>query len=291
MRAADDSGTAYSGVSPAEEGIVLAPKTRAAIRIGSLLYLALGLVLFAAPEFAASTFPWSVSSFAAMTIGGWLLGNGAGLWFASAPGPAPRVMPVLAYVAAFAALELLVVIAFRGALRMDVLLAIPYLLTLGVSLIAAAFGMLELRKGTAVVVEEDEPLSARERWLLTGLLVFVAALSVGGFLAGTGGLSTTGQIFPEALTLFTVRAFAAFYLALAVGIGALLLRPGVASGYMLGIAGIALIIPILAAAVLNIGAFDFTGRPLGILYLAAYTVVLLPSIAFLVRHRETFRRF
>jgi hypothetical protein len=269
---------------------VLAPKTRAAIRIGSLLYLALGLVLFAGPEFAASTFPWSVSPFVAMTIGGWLLGNGVALWFASGPGPAARVMPVLAYVAAFSALELLVVIAFRGALKLEMLLAVPYLVTLGVSLIAAAFGMLEVGKGTEVVIEEDEPLAPRVRWALLGLLVFVTALSVGGFLAGPGGLSTTGQIFPEPLTLFTVRAFAAFYLALEVGIAALLLRPGVASASMLGIAGIALIVPILAAAVLNIGAFDFGGRPLGILYLAAYGVVLVPSAVFLLRHREAFDR-
>jgi hypothetical protein len=266
---------------------VLAPKTRAAIRIGSLLYLALGLVLFAAPDFAASAFPWSVSSVVAMTIGGWLLGNGAALWFASAPGPASRVMPVLAYVAAFAALELLVMIAFRGALKLDALLAIPYLITLGVSLVAAAFGMLELRRSTEVLASDDAPLQSRVRMALIGLLVFVVLLAVGGFLAGDGGLSTTGQIFPGPLTVFSVRAFGAFYLALAVGIGALLLRPSVASAVMLGIAGIALIIPIVVAALLNIGAFDFAGRPLGILYLAAYAVVLVPSVVFLFRNRGT----
>jgi len=270
---------------------VLAPRTRAAIRIGSLLYLALGVVLFADPQFAASAFPWSVSPFVAMTIGGWLLGNGAALWFASAPGPAPRVMPVLAYVNAFSALELLIVVAFRGALRLDALLAIPYLLTLGVSLIATAFGMLELRKGTAIVVSADEPLATTERGLLVALLLFVAALAVGGFLAGAGGLSTTGQIFPEPLTLFTVRGFAAFYLALAIGVGALLLRPGVASAFMLGIAGTALIVPILIAAVLNLGAFDFGARPLGILYLAAYGIVLVPSVLFLARHRAVLSSF
>jgi hypothetical protein len=269
---------------------VLAPKTRAAIRIGSLLFLALGLVLFAAPEFAASAFPWSVSPFVAMTLGGWMLGNGAGLWFASAPGPASRVLPVLAYVAAFCALELLVVIAFRDVLRLDALLAIPYLVALGVGLVAAAFGMLELRSSTEVVVSDDEPLPALDRRLLLGLLVFVTVLAVGGFLAGSGGLSTTGQIFPEPLTLFTVRAFAAFYLALAIGIGALLLRPGIASAVMLGIAGVALIIPILAAAILNLDAFDFGGRPLGILYLAAYVIVLVPAVVFLVRHRDTLGR-
>ena len=270
---------------------MLAPKTRAAIRIGSLLYLVLGLVLFAAPEFAASAFPWKVSAFVAMTIGGWMLGNGIALWFASAPGPAPRVMPVLAYVAAFAALELLIVIAFRGALQLGALLAIPYLLTLGVSLIAAAFGMLELRNATEVIAVDDEPLPSRDRTLLLGLLAFVALLAVGGFLAGDGGLSTTGKIFPEALTLFTVRAFAAFYLALAIGIGALLLRPGVGSAVVLGIAGVALIIPILAAAILHIGAFDFAGRPLGILYLAAYAIVLVPSVVYLLNHRGTLGRF
>src|SRR5512143_3466831 len=55
----------------AREGTVLAPKTRAAIRIGALLYIALGVVLFAAPEWSASVFPWSVSPLVAMTIGGW----------------------------------------------------------------------------------------------------------------------------------------------------------------------------------------------------------------------------
>lgn len=265
---------------------MLAPKTRAAIRIGAVLYILLGLVLFAAPAWAASVFPWSVSSMVAMTIGGWTLGNGIGAWFASAPGPATRVMPVLVYLTGFAAAQLLVVIAFRAALKLDVLLAVPYLLTLGFTLIAGSFGILELRKTEAVVIEEAEPLSRSVRLLLAALAVFVGALSVGGFLAGQGGLSTTGQIFPEPLTLFTVRAFAAFYLALAAGLVALLLWPRAASAFMLGIAGVALIVPILIAAFTNLGAFDFAARPLGILYLAAYIVVLFPAVAFLWRHRD-----
>ena len=138
-----------------------------------------------------------------------------------------------------------------------------------------------------MLASDDAPLQSRVRMALIALLVFVVLLAVGGFLAGDGGLSTTGQIFPAPLTVFSVRAFGAFYLALAVGIGALLLRPSVASAVMLGIAGIALIIPIVVAALLNIGAFDFAGRPLGILYLAAYAVVLVPSVVFLFRNRGT----
>lgn len=265
---------------------MLAPKTRAAIRIGALLYIALGVVLFAAPAWSASVFPWNVSPFVAMTIGGWSLGNGIGAWFASAPGPITRVMPVLAYLTGFAAAQLLVVIAFRGALRLDVILAVPYLLTLGFTLIAGAFGILELRKTEAVVITEDEPLPRNVRLALAALAVFVGALAFGGLLAGEGGVSTTGQIFPEPLTLFSVRAFAAFYLALAVADIALLLRPRTASAFMLGIAGVALIVPILIAAFANFGAFDFAARPLGILYLAAYLVVLFPAVAFLWRHRD-----
>lgn len=264
---------------------MLAPRTRAAIRIGSALYIVLGLVLFAAPEWAASVFPWSVSPFVARTIGGWALGNGIGAWFAAAPGPATRVMPVLVYLTAFAAAQLLVVIAFRSALQVSALLTIPYLLTLAFTLIAGAFGILELRKAHEVVISKVLPLARNVRVALAALTVFVAALAIGGLLAGAGGLSTTGKIFPEPLTLFTVRAFAAFYLALAIGLAALLARPHADSAVMLGIAGVALIVPILAAALLHLGAFDFAGRPLGILYLAAYAVVLVPAAAFVWRHR------
>lgn len=277
---------ARTGAASGYPSAVLAPRTRAAIRIGAVLYIVLGLVLFAAPQWSASVFPWNVSPFVAMTVGGWTLGNGVAARFAGTDGPATRVMPVLVYLTAFAAAQLLVVIAFRGALRVEIL-TVPYLLTLAFTLIAGAFGILELRSKPAIVIDEgDEPISRIVRRLLIGLALFVAALAVGGFLAGTGGLSTTGKIFPEPLTLFTVRSFAAFYLALAIGIVALLARPRAASGVLLGIAGVALIIPILAAAILNIGAFDFAGRPLGILYLAAYTVVLVPALAFLWRHRD-----
>ena len=265
---------------------MLAQRTRIAIRIGAVLYIALGAVLFAAPDWAASVFPWSVSPFVAMTIGGWALGNGVATWFAAAPGPATRVMPVLAYLTAFAALQLLVAIAFRSAIQVSGVLTIPYFVTLAFTLIAGAFGILELRSAPAIVITDEVPLARNVKLALGGLTLFVAALAIGGFFAGQGGLSTTGQIFPEPLTLFTVRAFAAFYLALAIGLAALLLRPHVDSAVLLGIGGVGLIVPILAAAVLNIGAFDFAGRPLGILYLAAYAVVLVPAVAFILRHRD-----
>ena len=265
---------------------MLAPRTRAAIRIAAVLYLALGLVLFAAPAYAASVFPWTVSPLAAMTIGGWALGNGVGAWLTGGRGPAGRALPMLLYLVVFAAGQLLVVIAFRSALKLDALLAIPYLLTLAFTLVAAAFGALEVRSADDIVVEEDARISPRVRQALGGLAIFTALLGVAGFIAGDGGLSTTGEIFPEPLTLFTVRAFAAFYVALAVGIGALVLRPSMASSLVFGLFGTALIVAIVVAAVAHLSAFDFSGRPLGILYLGAYVVVFAPSIVFLWRHRS-----
>jgi hypothetical protein len=180
------------------------------------------------------------------------------------------------------------VIAFRGAFKLDVVLTVPYLITLGFSLIVSAFGVLELYTSSDIVLESDAPLRPTVVWLLRGLTIFVLLLAVGGFLAGIGGLSTTGKIFPEPLTLFSVRAFAAFYLALVVGLSALLLRPGLRSGFTLGLMGVSLIIPILAAALLNIWVFDLIERPLGLLYLAAYILVLGPSAWFLWQHREAF---
>jgi hypothetical protein len=264
---------------------VLAPKTRAAIRIGALLYIGLGVVLFAAPEWSASVFPWTVSPLTAMTIGGWTLGNGIGAWLGSARGPAARALPLLGYLALFAAGQLLVVIAFRGALKLDVLLAVPYLLTLGFTLIAASFGILELRTTAAIVVDAEAPLSRLVRRLLGALTAFLLALAAGGFLAGTGGVSTTGKIFPEPLTLFTVRAFAAFYLALALATGSLLVRPRLDSAILVGLFGVSLIVPITFAALSRFSAFDFANRPLGLLYLGAYIAVFFPAVGFLWTHR------
>lgn len=263
--------------------VILSSLTRAMLRVAAAIYLGLGVVLFVAPAWSAGQFPWSVTPFVAMTIGGWSLGTGAAALVGSRPSPVGAVLPVLAYLWLFAAAELVVLLAFRDAVHLAVVLSVPYLASLLLTLGSAAVGINELRRPAPTILEEARRGWGPVRLSLFALTVFLVGLALGGGLAGLGGLSTTGQIFPEPLTLFSVRAFAAFYLALAFAVGIAVARPTVESHVNLAIAGVSLIVPITVAAFLNFSAFDFGARPLGLLYLGAYLVVFFPTVLFLWR--------
>ena len=115
-------------------------------------------------------------------------------------------------------------------------------------------------------------------------------LALGGLLAKPGGLSTEGGIFPEPLTLFTVRAFAAFFAAIGLSALPLIWARNLTPMFPYGLAGIILIIPILVASFVNIDKFDFAGRPGGILYVGAYVVTLLLTGWGLWHYRPALRR-
>jgi len=53
----------------------LSPASRWLTRVTGAAYLLLGLVMFAFPVWSAHHFPWKVSSFVAITLGSYLLGN------------------------------------------------------------------------------------------------------------------------------------------------------------------------------------------------------------------------
>ena len=81
----------------------------------------IGVVFVAAPSWSQERFPWLVSDFVTMTIGGWRLGY-------RVPGRGGRpaavdlggaVHPSLVYLWAFGALELGVAVWFRDLLRTD----------------------------------------------------------------------------------------------------------------------------------------------------------------------------
>ena len=87
------------------------------------------------------------------------------------------------------------------------------------------------------------------------------------------------------MSLFTVRAFAAFYAALSLGAVPLLFAKGMGPILLYGKAGTVLIIPITVAAIVNLKLFDFTARPGGLLYFAAYIGTFITTVALLLRDR------
>ena len=50
---------------------MLSSASRTLTRLSAIGYLLIGTVLFLAPDWASGQFPWNVSSFVVMTIGGW----------------------------------------------------------------------------------------------------------------------------------------------------------------------------------------------------------------------------
>ncbi|HET7087285.1 MAG TPA: hypothetical protein VFL17_01410 [Anaerolineae bacterium] len=249
------------------------------------LYAILGAILFLAPEWSAASFSWNISPFVAMTIGGWCLGNAVFAWEGARIWRWSIVHPLLIYLWLFGLLETTVLITFSDRVILNVPLAWPYIGTLLLTILAGLLGVIDWLRLRPPLTPEGAPVSRTARGLIVFFVVFVGALAIGGTQAQPGGLSTEGGIFPEKLTLFTVRAFAAFYAALSLAALPLLWARGIAPVLAVGRAGIGLIVPITAAAIVNLAQFDFAARPGGLLYFAAYVGTLVVTIVLLVRDR------
>jgi hypothetical protein len=253
----------------------LSAATRSLTGASAFAFGLLGMVLFAAPTWSAERFSWNVSPFVTMTIGGWCLGTAVMGWIAVRDWKWGNVYPILLYLWAFAALELGVLVWFRDALRLDVALAWPYVGALLLGLVAAIFGLADLVR-LRPSLREGSVFPPWARVLLVIFIVFVGFLAI--VAASKSGGAPEQSVFPEPLSAFTVRAFGAFYLSLAIGavplIWARSMRPALA--YMW--AGLALIVPITAAALVHLDRFDFGAHPRQALYLGAYgvtTVIIL----------------
>src|SRR3990172_236365 len=249
------------------------------------LYAILGAILFLAPEWSAASFSWKISPFVAMTIGGWCLGNAGLAWEGARVWRWSIVHPLLIYLWLFGLLETTVLITFSDRVILDVPLAWPYIGALLLTILAGLLGVIEWLRRRPPLAPEGAPVSRTARGLIVFFVVFVGALAVGGAQAQPGGLSTEGGIFPEKLSLFTVRAFAAFYAALSLAALPLVWVKGMAPVLAVGRAGIGLIVPITAAAIVNLDTFDFSARPGGLLYFAAYLGTLVVTVVLLVRDR------
>jgi hypothetical protein len=243
----------------------------------SALYAALGFFLFLLPEQMAPVFAWKVTGFMTMTIGGWCLGNAWLAFFTARRWEWRLVYPALVYLWTFGILEALVVVLFRDRLQLVHPIAWLYLVTLVVNVIAAIVGVtdwLRLRPS----VPEGERMSGFTRFMAAGFVVFVGFLGIWGLTAQVGDLATNGEIFPEVMSLFTLRSFGAFYLSLTVGMIPLLFERNRAPFLNYAFLALGLIVIITAAAFAYLHLFDFSLHPYGALYFGAYIAAGLLSL-------------
>ncbi len=263
----------------------LSPISRSLTFLSSALYLSVGLTMFLAPTWVAADFAWNVSPFVAMTIGAWLLGNGVMAFESARDWRWSVTHPTLAYLWAFAIADTAIFVTFWDKVTLNSVSATGYALALLVGLVTALVGIAEALTRRPAVTSIGAPVAT---WVRTGMIFFLIVsgiLTIGGLLAGQGGLSTEGALFPEKITLFTVRVFAVFLGALVIGGIPLIRSQGVAPLYFILRPGLVLIIAIVIASLVNLGAFDFAARPLGLAYFAAYLVTLVFALVVLQRYR------
>lgn len=252
----------------------------------AMLWALIGVAFFVVPSWSQARFPWVVTDFVTMTIGGWCLGTAFLAWWAARVWSWGAVQPSLIYLWAFGVLELGVVLEYEELLRTDEILTWPYLVTLGLTVLAGVVGVIDLvrlRPTTTVSGASIRP------WIRGATVLFVVLVGlVGGVAVAAPDSALNGRVFPEPLSLFTVRAFGVFYLALALGALPTVLARNVTpvTNYMAS--AMALIVVITIAAFVFIGTFDFSEHPLQVLYIAAYLAVGIPTA--LVLRREFSRR-
>jgi hypothetical protein len=262
---------------------------RSLLALAVLAYVATGVPLFVAPSWASEHFAWKVSSFVAMTAGAWCLGTA--VWAAWAlldhRGWEP-IRPCIFYVLSFGAAELGVALYESDLLRTDVVLAWPYLAALGLSV---AGGVLALVDGRRHLGPDRRPGGLRVPWMLTVtdvvFVAFVWALAAVAFWAPAG--ATNGNVFPEPLSLFSLRAFGVFYLSLGVGLG-VLVADRRADAYLVGMwGGLALVVPILVATAVHADSFDLSEHPKQLGYPLAYVAALVGATIILAWGRRATR--
>ena len=258
---------------------MLSNTSRTLTYLNALLYAVLGAALFFMPEQLAPVFAWKVTAFMTMTIGGWCLGNAWLAFFSARRWTWTQTQPSMLYLWTFGILELLVLIQFREKVQLVHPIAWLYIATLLVNALAAVVGILDLIRIRPTIDQSAKRANTWQVMGLVGFILFVSFLGVYGITAQIGDAGTSGGIFPEAMSLFTLRSFGAFYLSLALTVIPLWWNRNQQTVLSHGFLSYGFIIFITTAAFAYIKLFDFTNRPGGLAYFGAYIAV---GIVFLI---------
>jgi hypothetical protein len=252
----------------------------------AVIYGLTGLLLFLFPETLAPVFAWKVTPFMVMTIGAWSLGN-AWLAFINARRWQWSLNRTsLLYLWLFGIGELMVLFAFREKLVLQHPIAWLYLVTLIVNTLTAFFGIADYLRLRPENTPNGERLTRAQKFPAVLFVFFVGFLGAYGIVAQIGAVGTNGGIFPEIMSLFTLRSFGVFYFSLALGVIPFFWQIGHKTVLHHAFASYGLIIFITAAAFANLSLFNFPQHPGGLLYFGAYLIVGIP-LAFLFRKYGT----
>jgi len=249
----------------------------------AVLYAVLGTLLFLAPHWAAPNFAWKVSPLVAMTIGGWCLGNAWAAYVVARRWRFSLILSGLVYLALFGLFQTGVVIAFWPVLKLGHWLAWLYLAALALNLVQAIVWVIDALRTRPAIETLGGRTSSRDIAVDVVFILLVAFLGLYGLLAPQGARGLHGGIFPEILTPFSLRAFGAFYLSVALGPLTLLIVRGVDSALTHMYLSWGLILFITLAALAFIGVFDLAGRPGQWIYLGIYVAVGLVTAIYMLR--------
>ena len=246
----------------------------------SALFAALGAVLFVAPGWAADEFPWRVSPFLAMTMGGWYLGSALFAYESARRWRWSDGAGVLVCTWLFSVGQAALLVIHEDVLQMSRALAWPYVGVLAVAALASLAGAAALVPSRGA--GERSPWSARLAAAVFALAVAMLALPL------VDGYDTPRSIWPGELTLISARGFVVFFGALAVSAALLAVSGRLEPFVGYARAGIPLAAVILVAALVYVGQFDVADHPGQLLYIGLYAFVLVGSVVLLVlvRGRE-----
>jgi hypothetical protein len=257
---------------------MLSNTSRWLIYFNAILYAMLGTLLFLFPSQLAPVFAWKVTAFMTMTIGGWCLGNAWLAWMTARVWKWNHVFSAALYLWIFGIGELIVVWMFRDKLKLEHPIAWLYLITLIVNALTALIGLIELLRTRLASTSSGPSLSSGQRLATIVFVILVGFLGFYGLAAQIGDVGTNGGIFPEIMSLFTLRSFGAFYLSVALAIVPYFWNHNFEALYHHSLASYGLIVFITLAAFVYIRLFDFAVRPGGLLYFAAYLGVGIPLL-------------
>ena len=250
------------------------------------LYLVLGGLLFFLPETLAPVFAWKVTAFMTMTIGGWCIGNAWLAYLSARRWTWGLVRTSLIYLWLFGLFECYVLIAFRSKIQPGHPIAWLYIVTLAINLLTALFGIYDWFK----LRPAREPFAVSAPWWMrlavVGFVVLVAGLGLYGVFAQVGWPFTEAQIFPELMSLFTLRSFGFFYTALALAPIPLIWEKGLPPLLHHALAAYGFIVAITVAAFVYLRLFNFSTQPLGLAYFGAYLIVGIPLFFVFLLYRK-----